>query len=331
MRVFGPVPSRRLGKSLGINNVPAKTCSYSCVYCQLGKTLNKTTERQAFYEPEDIFHEVERKAEEAASRNYRIDYLTFVPDGEPTLDINISDEISLLKHIGVPTAVLTNASLLWREDVRKDLLKADFLSLKVDAVSGKLWRKVNRPHKSLQLGTVLEGILEFTKNFQGKIVSETMLLDEVDYGDEFERIAEFLGQLEKLDKAYIGIPTRPPTEKWVKPAKEEVVNASFQVFAKELGADRVEHLIGYEGNAFASTGNAEEDLMSITAVHPMRKEAVMEFLRKADADWLVAEKLLREGELIELPYEGNKYYMRRLPSRRKNAEKAVVWSAKEQS
>ncbi len=331
MLAFGPVPSRRLGKSLGINNVPAKTCPYSCVYCQLGKTLNVTTERQAFYEPEDVFHEVERKAEEAASRNHRIDYLTFVPDGEPTLDINLGDEISLLKQIGVPTAVLTNASLLWREDARKDLLKADFVSLKVDAVGEKLWRKVNRPHKSLKLSTVLEGILKFTENFKGEMVSETMLLDEVDYGDEFERIAKFLGQLKELDKAYVGIPTRPPTEKWVKPAKEEVVNASFQVFSKELGADRVEYLIGYEGNAFAFTGNVEENLMSIMAVHPMREEAVTEFLGKADADWLVAEKLLREGELIELPYKGNKYYMRRLPSRRKNAEKAVVSSAKEQS
>jgi wyosine [tRNA(Phe)-imidazoG37] synthetase (radical SAM superfamily) len=324
MIAFGPVPSRRLGKSLGVNNVPAKTCSYSCVYCQLGKTLNMTTERQAFYEPEDVFHEVERKAKEAACRNHRIDYLTFVPDGEPTLDTNIGDEISFLKHIGVPTAVLTNTSLLWREDVRKDLLKADFVSLKVDAVSEKLWRKINRPHKSLKLSTVLEGILEFTKNFKGKIVSETMLLDEVDYEDEFERIAEFLGQLKKLDKAYIGTPTRPPTEKWVKPAKEEVVNAAFQVFVKELGCDRVEYLIGYEGNAFASTGNVEEDLMSITAVHPMREEAVMEFLKKADADWLVTEKLLHEGKLIEIPYEGNKYYMRKLPSRKKNAKKAVV-------
>ena len=289
-----------------------------------------TTERQAFFEPEDVFHEVERKAKEAASRNHRIDYLTFVPDGEPTLDINLGDEISLLKQIGVPTAVLTNASLLWREDVRKDLLTADLLSLKVDAVNEKLWRKVNRPHKNLKLSAVLEGALEFTKDFKGKIVSETVLLDEVDYGDEFERIAEFLGQLEKLDKAYIGIPTRPPTEKWVKPAREKVVNASFQVFANELDADRVEYLIGYEGNAFASTGNVEEDLMSITAVHPMREEAVMEFLGNANADWLVAKKLLREGELIELPYEGNKYYMRRLPSRRKNAEKTVVSSAKEQ-
>jgi hypothetical protein len=133
--------------------------------------------------------------------------------------------------------------------------------------------------------------------------------------------------LGRLDKAYIGIPTRPPAEKWVKHAREETVNASFQIFAKKLGADRVEYLIGYEGNAFASTGNVKEDLMSITAVHPMREEAVMELLRRTDADWRVVQKLLRERELLELQYEGNKYYMRMLPSRRMDAERASVHSA----
>ncbi len=315
MLAFGPVPSRRLGKSLGINNIPAKTCSYSCVYCQLGKTINMKTERQVFYKPEDTFGQVKRKVDEAASRNERIDYLTFVPDGEPTLDINLGEEVSLLKQIKIPIAVLTNASLLWRRDVKEDLLEADFVSLKVDVVSEDLWRSINRPHKSLELNIILEGVVEFAEEFQGTIVSETMLVDGIDYKVEFEKIAEFLAQLKKLDKAYIAIPTRPPTEKWVKPAKEETVNCAFQVFSGKLGANRVEYLIGYEGNAFAFTGNVEEDLLSITAVHPMRKEAVTEFLKKANADWQIIEKLLKKGKLIELEYEGSSYYMRKLPTR----------------
>lgn len=312
---FGPVPSRRLGKSLGINNIPAKTCSYSCVYCQLGRTIKMRADRQAFYESEDISKDVRRKVDGAALRNERIDYLTFVPDGEPTLDINICKEIYSLKRIGIPIAVITNASLLWRKDVKEDLLEADFVSLKVDAISETLWRRINRPHKGLRLNMVLEGIREFAEEFKGTVVSETMLIDGIDYGNEFERIASFLTELKKLDKAYIAIPTRPPTEKWVKPAKEEVVNTAFQVFSEKLGANRVEYLIGYEGNAFAFTGKVEEDLLSITAVHPMRKEAVEEFLKKACANWHVIEKLLEENKLIELEYEGNKYYMRKLPSR----------------
>ncbi|MGQ9551627.1 MAG: radical SAM protein, partial [Candidatus Bathycorpusculaceae bacterium] len=238
MPAFGPVPSRRLGKSLGINNVPAKTCTYSCVYCQLGKTIKMTMDRQAFYKPEDIFNEVRQKVEKAALKNERIDYLTFVPDGEPTLDVDINEEISLLRRIGIPIAVITNASLLWQKDVKEDLLKADFVSLKVDAFSEDLWRRINRPYKGLRLNAVLKGIREFAEEFEGTVVSETMLIDGIDYGDEFERIAEFLRGLKKLNRAYIAIPTRPPAEKWIKPAKEEDVNAAFQVFYERLGADR---------------------------------------------------------------------------------------------
>lgn len=316
---FGPVPSRRLGKSLGINNIPPKTCSYSCVYCQLGKTINMTTGRQVFYKPEDIFKEVERKINEATSRNEKIDYLTFIPDGEPTLDLNLGKEMSLLRKLGIPIAVLTNASLIWRDDVKQDLRKADFVSLKVDVASEDLWRRINRPHKDLELNAILNNITEFAKEFKGKVTSETMIIDGMDYGDEFKRIAEFLKNLKTLDKAYLAIPTRPPTEKWVKSAKEEVINAAFQAFAEKLGADRVEYLVGYEGDAFAFAGGVEEDLLSITAVHPMRKEALIEFLRKADAEWLVIKKLLREGKLKELAYEGHRYYVRKLPSGKKYA------------
>jgi len=314
---FGPVPSRRLGKSLGINNIPAKTCSYSCVYCQLGRTTNMTTKRQAFYKPEDMFKQVKRKVDEAVSRNERIDYLTFVPGGEPTLDINFGKIISILRQIEIPIAVMTNISLIWQEDVKEDLLEANLVSLKVDAVSEDLWKRINRPHKDLKLDAVLNGVAKFADEFKGEIISETMLIDGINYGDEFEKVAGFLKHLKRLDKAYIAIPTRPPAEKWVKPANEEILNAAFQVFAEKLDADRVEYLIGYEGNAFAFTGRVEEDLLSITAVHPMRKEAVKEFLKKANTDWRVIEKILEEDKLIELGYEGSKYYMRRLSSRRK--------------
>jgi wyosine [tRNA(Phe)-imidazoG37] synthetase (radical SAM superfamily) len=312
---FGPVPSRRLGRSLGINNIPPKTCSYSCVYCQLGKTSKLTVDRQAFYKSEDIVRHVRSKVAEVTARNERVDYLTFVPDGEPTLDINIINEITSLKQTRIPIAVITNASLLWREDVKEALLEADFVSLKVDAVSEGLWRRINRPHERLRLSMILKGIQKFVKEFKGTVVSETMLIEGIDYGNEFERIAELLSELKKLDKAYIAIPTRPPAEKWVKPVKEEVANVAFQIFSQNLGVNRVEYLMGYEGNAFAFTGNVEEDLRGIMAVHPMRKEGVERFLKKANADWQIIEKLLCEGKLIELEYRGKKYYMRKLPSK----------------
>lgn len=310
--VFGPVPSRRLGRSLGINNIPPKTCTYSCVYCQLGKTTNVTMETRSFYEPEVIFQNVKEKLGELAIRNEKADYLTFVPDGEPTLDINLGRTISLLKQTGISVAVLTNASLIWVENLKEDLLKADLVSLKIDALSEELWRKIDRPHKDLKLGRVLEGIKEFAKSFQGKIITETMLIDKIDYGDELLKIADFLKELKTLDKAYIAIPTRPPAEKWVRPAEERTINHAFQVFSEVLGVEKVEYLIGYEGNAFSVFGKIEEDLLSIMSVHPMRQEAVIELLRKANADWHLIEGLLEENKIVELEYQGNKYYMRRL-------------------
>jgi wyosine [tRNA(Phe)-imidazoG37] synthetase (radical SAM superfamily) len=316
--VFGPVPSRRLGQSLGINNIPPKSCSYSCIYCQIGKTRQITIARKPFYKPESILKQVKKKVQKAALKDEHINYLTFVPDGEPTLDINLGKELALLDQLEIPRAVITNASLIWQEKVKEELLLADFVSIKVDANSEELWRRINRPHKQLKFDAILEGINRFSKEFKGTLVSETMLVDGINYEDESEKIADFLLSLKNLDKAFVAIPTRPPTEKWIKPPKEEIVNIIFQKFQNKLGTNRVEYLIGYEGNAFAFTGNVEEDLLSITAVHPMREEAVKEFLRKANATWEVVDKLLFEEKLTFLEYEGNPYFLRKFSNRIQN-------------
>ena len=272
-------------------------------------------ERQVFYKPEKIFKVVEKKVEELLSKYEIIDYLTFVSDGEPTLDINLGKEIALLKNMGIPIAVLTNASLIWLDHVREDLSEADVVSLKVDSVSEDVWKRVNRPHKDLNLTVVLEGMANFVKEFNGKVISETMLIDGVNYGDEIKKIAKFLCSLKKLYKAYIAIPTRPPMENWVYPAKKEVINTAVRIFSTELGKNRVECLVGDEGNAFASTGNLEKDLLSITAVHPMREKAVKSFLQNANADWQNIEKLLHEDKLRKIEYEGNIYYTRTLKTK----------------
>ena len=314
MKAFGPVPSRRLGRSLGINNIPPKVCTYSCVYCQLGRTIKMQIERRAFYQPEEILRDVEEKVRNAREVGESIDYLTFVPDGEPTLDVGLGQEIELLKPLGINIAVITNASLIWREDVKEDLMRADWVSLKVDSVSEDVWRRINRPHRALQLASILEGMLEFARAYEGELATETMLVEGVNDGDEHVReVADFLAELRPA-RAYLSIPTRPPAEKWAQPPNEKVVNRAYQILGDRV--DHVEYLIGYEGNAFAFTGNAEEDLLSITAVHPMREEAVKEFLARARADWSIVRKLLEQGQLVETEYEGNKFYMRRLQGAR---------------
>jgi wyosine [tRNA(Phe)-imidazoG37] synthetase (radical SAM superfamily) len=307
---FGPVPSRRLGRSLGVNNIPPKICTYSCVYCQLGNTIKMSVERRHFYGSEKVIEAVRKKAEKVLSEGGKIDYVTFVPDGEPTLDVDIGDEIRGIKNLGFKVAVITNSSLIWDEDVRGSLLYADWVSLKLDAFTEDVWRRVNRPHKVLRLSLILEWMKEFSREFKGYLATETMLVKGVnDSLQEIRLVADFLTGL-RPRKAYISIPTRPPAEKWVRPPEEGVLNLAYQTF-REKGLS-AELLTGFEGTEFTWTGDVVKDLLSITSVHPMRDDAVDEFLRKAGSDWDVVRRLISEGKLVELTYGGRKYYLRRL-------------------
>jgi len=313
MRVFGPVPSRRLGSSLGINNIPPKVCTYSCLYCQIGKTITLQCERQLFYEPDDLAREVKEKVNEVKKRDTKIDYLSFVPDGEPTLDINLGKIIELIRPLNIKIAVITNGSLINRKDVREDLQKADLVSLKLDAATRKTWLRTDRPYKSLDLKEILDGMLEFKAIFKGEIITETMLLKGMnDMYEEAKKIADFL-KLLKPTKSYISIPTRPTAVKGILPASDEALNIAYQTFSQNV--DNVEYIIGYEGNEFGFSGNVEEDLLGITSVHPMREEAVREYLKKAGADWGVITDLIKRGSLIELKYRGKNFYMRKLPGK----------------
>jgi len=266
-------------------------------------------ERRQFYEPEIVFEKV-RERVEAVEED--IDYITFVPDGEPTLDVNLGKEIDAVKGLGVKTAVIGNASLLWMEDVRHDLMNADWVSVKVDAVTEDTWRRVDRPHGKLDHGTVLEGMRMFSREYGGTLSTETMLVKGFNDGEEPNHVAGFLRELDP-DISYVAIPTRPPAEGQVKPADEEAVNRAYQVFSGVLRD--VEYLIGYEGNAFASTGDLEMDLLSITAVHPMREDGVKALLNRDNSSWEEVERLIREDKLVELDYLDNRFYMRRIPSR----------------
>jgi wyosine [tRNA(Phe)-imidazoG37] synthetase (radical SAM superfamily) len=308
---FGPVPSRRLGRSLGINNIPPKICSYSCVYCQLGRTIQLAKERRSFYPPEEIVKKVQDRVNEVAGRGESIDYLTFVPDGEPTLDVSLGREIEQLKPLGINIAVISNASLIDHLDVQTDLMNADWVSLKVDAVQEKIWHKLDRPYGTLHLDDILKGMIEFSENFQGVLTTETMLVQGVnDNDDHLREVSRFLDELVP-DIAYLAVPTRPPAEKWVRPPEEGIINRAYQILSERLEGVKLEYLIGYEGDAFVSTGNAEADLLSITAVHPMRKQAVERLLRRARADWSLVHGLIVQGRLVEAQYRGRTFYVRR--------------------
>jgi len=200
--IFGLVYSRRLSRSLVVNNVPYKTCTYSCIYCQLGRTTNYAIARKCFYDSVSIVKEI---AEFLENFRENIDYITLVPDGEPTLDACIGRIIeSIKREYSVKVAVLTNASLLWHSDVREDLAEADYVSVKVDTVNEETWKKLNRPHLLLGLREILEGIVEFSKSYKGIVVSETMLVYGVNTNlKHYEDVAEYLKRFNSTQGIYI--------------------------------------------------------------------------------------------------------------------------------
>lgn len=307
IRVFGPVPSRRLGKSIGINNIPPKICSYSCVYCQIGISLKMAADRQEFYDPKDLLAEVEEKIANAQINKESIDYLTIVPDGEPTLDKNLGKLIELIKPLGFKIAVITNSTLLKEPDVRQVLGKADWVSVKVDTLDEKIWRKIDRPHKKIAFDSMLNGIKAFSREYDGLLVTETMLVR--DLNTDVKKTAEFIKDINP-STAYLSIPTRPPAVKWVSAPEEQKINNAYQIFSES--SLNTEYLIGYEGNEFAYTGNVKEDLLSITSVHPMREDAVEEYLKKADSDFSVIEEMLMENQIIVSEYNNSRFYLRKL-------------------
>ncbi|WP_028584048.1 radical SAM protein [Desulfogranum mediterraneum] len=309
IRVFGPVPSRRLGQSVGINNIPPKVCSYSCVYCQLGVSWDMSAERQAFYDPNELLAEVVEKLDRAGANREGVDYLTLVADGEPTLDRNLGTLIGLLKPLGCKVALITNASLVADPQVRAQIAQADWVSLKVDSLDERIWRKIDRPHKTLSLGPILSGIRAFAAEYQGMLVTETMLV--AGLNEEVREVAAFIAGLEPA-VSFLSIPTRPPAVKWVRPPAEQAINRAFHCF-QEHGL-KTELLIGYEGNEFAYTGKVEADLLSITSVHPMREDAVREYLHKAQGSFSMVEQLVAEEKMIVSEYRGERFYLRKLPS-----------------
>lgn len=308
MFAFGPIPSRRLGYSLGINHIPPKNCTYSCVYCQVGRTKNLESERRSFFSVEEIVSDVDKKIKEVLSAGKKIDYLTLVPDGEPTLDTNLPKLINQLKSYNIPIAIITNASLIDQSDVRKDLMGADWVSVKIDSLDEATWRKVNRPNRNLRLESILEGILKFKAQFAGELVTETMLVSGInDNVESFEQLANFFLELQP-QKSYLSIPTRPPAEAWVRPPDSSKLKEILSVFTqKEVWF--LDILFEPEVLDFTATGDVAQDILSIAAVHPLREEAVRQILDQRKSDWELVEKLLNSEQLIRKYYCNEIFYV----------------------
>jgi len=208
--VYGPVASRRLGFSLGVDIIPFKTCTLDCVYCQLGSAGRPTVRRRSWFPPEAILAQIK----EAIDSGQRIDVITFSGSGEPTLSRDLGFLIrSIKKMTGIPVAVLTNGTLLGRRDVRRDLAAADIVGPSLDAVPAALFRRVNRPHASLDNRKVIDGLVRFRDEFAGEIRLEIMLVKGVnDSPAAIEAIKRAVVRI-RPDRIELNTVVRPPADR----------------------------------------------------------------------------------------------------------------------
>jgi wyosine [tRNA(Phe)-imidazoG37] synthetase (radical SAM superfamily) len=265
--VFGPVPSRRLGISLGIDTIPLKTCNWNCVYCQLGRTKPLVNDRKEYYPREDILDEIQTTL--SAHPDGEIDWITFVGSGEPTLHQGIGWLIrSIKKFTSIPVAVITNGSLLYLLEVRQGLEPADAVLPSLDAGNPILYRKINRPHPKVSFEKFIDGLIRFQSTYEGNLWVETMLIKDLnDTEDALQEIAECLSQIGP-DEVHINLPTRPPVETWVKPPDEEGILRARAILGKIA---KVVHPAEGSFN-FKASEDLVETIINIVSRHPIRAE-----------------------------------------------------------
>jgi wyosine [tRNA(Phe)-imidazoG37] synthetase (radical SAM superfamily) len=205
--VFGPVPSRRLGRSLGIDLIPFKTCTYDCIYCQLGRTTCKTVERRRWVNQDAVLHELETRL------TRKPDYITLGGSGEPTLQAELGGLIAEIKsRTDVPVAVLTNGSMLWQKQLRQELSQADLVIPSLDAGGEEMFHAVNRPHENISFRQMLDGLVAFRQEFAGQYWLEIMLI--AGYTAAIPQIHQLAACVNRVapDRVQLNTVTRPPTE-----------------------------------------------------------------------------------------------------------------------
>lgn len=273
--VFGPVPSRRLGQSLGIDTIPLKTCNWNCIYCQLGRTVPLTNVRQSYFPREEILSEV-RTALEACPAD-EIDWITFVGSGEPVLYSDIGWLIRQVKSATEkPVAVITNGSLFYLPEVREELVVADAVLPTLDAGNSRLYRKLNRPHPDTTFERLVQGLVDFRCSYRGKFWVEVMLVHDLnDTEQALNEIADILRTIQP-DEVHVNLPTRPPVEPWVRVPDEESVLRALSILGN------VAHVVHPAAGIFdlRSGDTLIDAIINIITRHPMREDELIRTLAR---------------------------------------------------
>jgi wyosine [tRNA(Phe)-imidazoG37] synthetase (radical SAM superfamily) len=303
LHLYGPVPSRRLGRSLGIDLVPHKICTYDCIYCQIGKTTEKNLARKEYVPVKEVLEEVKSFLKREASS---IDYLSLTGSGEPTLHSQIRSVIEEIKAItSIPVAVLTNGSLLYEEEVRQDLLRADIVLPSLDAVSPEVFMRINRPRPGFSIEKVIEGLVEFRKVYKGQIWLEILFCKGVN-----DRKKELLGMKKALDRIqpdriHLNTVVRPPSEKWAVPLNQKEME-EIRVFFGE----KAEVISEFDRHPpVLSERDIQEEILKILKRRPLSLPDLSQGMG-ITRDELEAHlnPLIQEGKIQSRSFGGSIYY-----------------------
>ncbi len=299
--VFGPVPSRRLGLSLGVDLIPPKTCSYDCLYCQIGKTTCKAIEPSAYVPVEAVIAELDETLAKVQP-----DYVTFSGSGEPTLHVGLGRLIAYVKErTGAKVAVLTNGSLLYRPEVRERLLKADVVMPTLSTVREETFRAIHQPHEGLNVAGLVEGLRSLRKSFRGQLFIEVMLLAGFnDKDEEIERLRQVILEIAP-DRVQLNTVVRPPADAKAIPLdrkKLEYIKRVFGESAEIVAASPI-------GEKQHFLGTLSAAVLEMARRRPVTVEDVAGAL---DAPLFEVDKtvkaLVHKGELREQTHLGKDYY-----------------------
>jgi wyosine [tRNA(Phe)-imidazoG37] synthetase (radical SAM superfamily) len=304
--VFGPVPSRRLGQSLGIDTIPLKTCNWNCVYCQLGRTRPLTNQRKEYSPVEDILAEVGDALE--AHKPGEIDWITFVGSGETLLHSGTGWLIRQIKNLTpLPIAVITNGSLFYLPEARQELTAADAVLPTLDAGTAELYRKINRPPPDISFDRLVEGMAAFRNMYPGNIWVEVMLVQGLnDTSQALEDIAKVLQRI-RPDVVHINLPTRPPVEAWVGPPSEESLMKALTI----LGS--IAKVVHPTAGSFDLSGfdNLVDAIVGVITRHPMSQAELERTLERWSPGQLgrVLKDLVASGLVQVVERNGTRYWV----------------------
>jgi wyosine [tRNA(Phe)-imidazoG37] synthetase (radical SAM superfamily) len=301
--IFGPVPSRRLGFSLGVDVIPMKVCTLNCTYCELGRTNRLTLQRQEYVSKEETLRELGR----VLNQGQQIDYITFSGSGEPSLNSKLGEMIRCVKEMThIPVAVLTNGTLLYDEEVREDLMDADVVLPSLDAVSQDVFRRINRPHGHLKIERIIDGLTRFRQEYQKQIWLEMMFVKDVnDDLREIERLKKIVGRIQP-DKIQLNTVVRPPAEPDVKP-----VDAKALVRIQKQFGNTCEVIVAFRApERGAYRGDIEAAILALTARRPVTVEEIAQSLgRHRNEISKYVSFLSSEGQIDERRHDGRRFYV----------------------